>query len=175
MLETKPNDTEAQKIARQEYQKKSRDNARTPVQWSAEPNGGFTGPNTKPWMSVNPEYPRVNAADQVKDPNSLYHHWAAVLKLRKKYLDVFVYGNYELVDRDSENVYAYTRAYGTSKASVLANWTAGDLIWDAAAHKADQFKEVLLDTYEPASAVQARFAGGQWTLRPYEAAVILLE
>jgi alpha-glucosidase len=175
LLETKPTDTEAQNIARQEYQRKSRDNARTPVQWSAEPNAGFTGPNVKPWMSVNPEYTRVNAADQVKDPNSLYHYWASVLQLRKTYLDIFVYGNYALVDRASQEVYAYTRAYHTSKALVLANWTDRDLTWDAAAHKVDQFEQVLLDTYGSANAALGRFSGGQWTLRPFEAVVILLK
>lgn len=126
-------------------------------------------------MSVNPEYTRVNAADQVKDPNSLYHYWAAVLQLRKAYLDVFVYGNYELVDRDSQEVYAYTRAYHTSKALVLANWTDRELTWDGAAHKADQFEQVLLDSYESANAAQGRLSGGQWMLRPYEAVVILLK
>jgi alpha-glucosidase len=125
-------------------------------------------------MSVNPEYTRVNAEDQVKDPQSLYHFWASVLKLRKAYLDIFVYGNYELVDRDNQELYAYTRTYGTSKALVLANWTDRELSWDAATHKVGQFKEILLDTYEASSAAQGRFLGRQWTLRPYEAAVILL-
>lgn len=175
LLETKKFDTEAQTIARQEYQKKSRDNGRTPVQWSAAPNGGFTGANVKPWMSVNPEYSQVNAEGQVKDPQSLYHYWNSVLTLRKKYLDIFVYGNYELVDRDSQEIYAYTRAYDTSKALVLANWTDHDLSWNAAAQKIDKVKEVLLDSYESASAAQGRFSGAQWTLRPYEAVVILLE
>lgn len=145
------------------------------MQWSAAPNGGFTGANVKPWMSVNPEYTHVNAEDQVKDPQSLYHYWNSVLKLRKKYLDIFVYGNYELVDRDSQEVYAYTRAYDTSKALVLANWTDHDLSWNSAAQKIDKVKEVLLDSYESASSAQARFSGAQWTLRPYEAVVILLE
>lgn len=126
-------------------------------------------------MSVNPEYTHVNAEDQVKDPQSLYHYWNSVLKLRKKYLDIFVYGNYELVDRDSQEVYAYTRAYDTSKALVLANWTDHDLSWNSAAQKIDKVKEVLLDSYESASSAQARFSGAQWTLRPYEAVVILLE
>ncbi|KAL4884795.1 glycoside hydrolase superfamily [Aspergillus karnatakaensis] len=175
LLETKQFDTQAQQTARQEYQKKSRDNARTPVQWSSAPNGGFTGENVKPWMSVNPEYTRVNAEDQVKDPQSLYHFWASVLKLRKAYLDIFVYGNYELVDRDNQEVYAYTRTYGTSQALVLANWTDRDLSWNAATHKADQFKEILLDSYESARAAQGQFAGEQWTLRPYEAVVVLLK
>ncbi|KKK18200.1 hypothetical protein AOCH_005626 [Aspergillus ochraceoroseus] len=173
LLKAKPFDTEAQQIARQEYQKKSRDNARTPVQWSAEPNGGFTSAAVKPWMSVNPEYLQVNAAAQVQDPHSLYNFWASVLKLRKTYVDIFVYGNYEAVDRDSQELFAFTRTYNSSKALVVANWTAGQLSWDAAAHKVEA-KEVLLDTYGPASAVQERFRGGKWTLQPYEAAVILL-
>ncbi|KAE8355138.1 glycoside hydrolase superfamily [Aspergillus coremiiformis] len=176
LLEHRPNDREAQKIAREEYQKKSRDNGRTPVQWSAAPNGGFTGPNVKPWMSVNPDYARgVNAEAQVNDPNSTYHYWAAVLALRKRYLDIFVYGSYELVDRDSQAIFAYTRQYEDQKALVLANWTGGTLEWDPSSNGVKGVKDVLLNTYDSTRDVQDRFASAQWSLRPYEAVVLLIE
>ena len=174
MLKHRPNDTEAQAIARQEYQKKSRDNGRTPVQWTSAPNGGFTGPDVKPWMSVNPDYVRINAEAEVNDPNSTYHYWAAVLGLRKKYLDIFVYGNYELVDRDSQAVFAYSRQYGDQKALVLANWTENSLEWDAAANGVKGARDVLLNTYEPAESAKQRFSGSKWLLQPYEAVVLLV-
>ncbi|KAF9892783.1 hypothetical protein FE257_000372 [Aspergillus nanangensis] len=175
MLKDRASETEAHAIARQEYQKKSRDNGRTPVQWTSEPNGGFTGPDVKPWMSVNPDYARgINAEAEVKDPNSTYHYWAAVLGLRKKYLDIFVYGDYELVDRDSQKVFAYTRTYENQKALVLANWTEDALEWDPAVHGVDGAREVLLDSYDKADAAKERFSGAKWTLQPYEAVVLLL-
>ncbi|PYH84812.1 alpha-amylase, partial [Aspergillus uvarum CBS 121591] len=176
LLKHKPDDTEAQKIARQEYQKKSRDNGRTPVQWSAGPNGGFTDPNVKPWMSVNPDSERVNAEAQVKDPQSTYHYWSSVLGLRKKYLDIFVYGDYTLVDRESQEVFAYTRQYEDQKALVLANWTDQTLEWDPVANGVEAVKGVVLNTYESTELAEGRFqSGGKWSLRPYEAVVVLVQ
>lgn len=161
-------DAQAQAIALQEYQKKSRDNGRTPVQWTSAPHGGFTGPNSKPWMSVNPDYTRVNAEAQVNDPNSTYHFWAKVLGLRKKYLDIFVYGNYELVDPDSQAIFAYSREYDGQKALVVCNWTDDDLQWDAAGNGVTGVKEVLLDNYPDVQ------VSGKWSLKPYEAVVALI-
>ncbi|PYH68892.1 alpha-glucosidase [Aspergillus vadensis CBS 113365] len=175
LLKYRPDDIEAQKSARQEYQKKSRDNGRTPVQWSSAPNGGFTGPNAKPWMSVNPDYVRFNAEAQVNDPNSIYHYWAAVLGLRKKYLDIFVYGDYDLVDKDSQEIFAYSRQYENQKALVLTNWTENTLEWDATANGVKGVKDVVLNSYESAEAAKGRFSGQKWSLRPYEAVVLLVE
>jgi len=192
-------DTKAQEIARQEYQKKSRDNARTPVQWSAAENAGFTGPGVKPWMSINPDYVRVNAEAEVQDPNSTYHFWAAVLGLRKKHLDTFVYGDYKLVDGSNEEIFAYTRQYNGSgrtsvphesnllnkidprvensagqKALVVCNWTEKDVEWDAAGNGFAKVKDVLLDNYEGSKEAAQRISGDKWPLKPYEAVVVLV-
>lgn len=174
LLRDRQFDTKAQAIARQEYQKKSRDNARTPVQWTSAPHGGFTGPNTKPWMSVNPDYSRVNAEAQVNGPNSTYSFWARVLGLRKKYRDIFVYGNYVLVDRDSQEVFAFTRQYENQKAVVVCNWTAEAREWDAKANGIEGVKEVILDNWEGLQESKERVSGGKWSLRPYDAVVALL-
>lgn len=174
MIKHKHFDMEVQETARQEYRKKSRDNARTPVQWSDAPNAGFTSPDVKPWMSVNPDYVKVNAAAEVKDPNSTYHYWAAVLGLRKKYLDIFVYGDWVLVDRPSQDVFAYTRQYENQKALVMCNWTEKNLNWDASSNGFSDVKELLLNNYEGATEAKQRFSGGKWSLRPYEAAVMLV-
>jgi glycosidase len=168
------NDTKAQAIALKEYQKKSRDNGRTPVQWSAAENAGFTGPGVKPWMSVNTDYANVNAEAATKDPNSTYHYWASVLKLRKKYLDTFVYGNFTLLDKPNQEVFAYTRQYDEQKILVVCHWTEQTLDWDAAANGVNTVKQVLLNTYESADDALSRFSGDKWTLRPYEAVVLLL-
>lgn len=144
------------------------------MQWSSAPNGGFTGPNVKPWMSVNPDYQLVNAQDQAEDPGSLYHYWASVLKLRKQYLDIFVYGNYDLVDRDSQEIFAYTRQYEGQKALVLANWTDKELEWDAAGNGITGAMEALLNNYESAESAKKRLSAAKWNLRPYEAVVALV-
>ena len=144
------------------------------MQWSSAPNGGFTGPNVKPWMSVNPDYERVNAEAQVKDPNSTYHFWASVLGLRKKYLDIFVYGNYVQVDRDSQEIFAYSRQYDEQKALIVCNWTDKALEWDAKANGVEGVKEVLLDNYEGTKEAGQRVLSDKWSLKPYESIVVLL-
>ncbi|KAJ5220265.1 alpha-amylase [Penicillium chermesinum] len=170
----RPDDKEGHAIALQEYQKKSRDNARTPVQWSSAPNGGFTGPNVKPWMSVNPDFERVNAEAQVKDPNSPYRFWGSVLGLRKKYLDIFVYGDWVSVDSPSEEVFAFTRQYESQKALVVCNWTPKTIEWDASNNGVSNIKEVLLSNYGSAADTAQRLASGKWSLRPFEAVVALI-
>jgi glycosidase len=157
-----------------EYQKKSRDNGRTPVQWSAAENAGFTGPGVKPWMSVNTNYTTVNAEAAVKDPHSTYHYWATVLKLRKQYLDTFVYGDFTLLDKPSQEFFAYTRQYDDQKILVLSHWTEKTLDWDAAANGVNTAKQVLLNSYEGTDEALPRFSGDKWTLRPYEAVVLIL-
>lgn len=172
-LETEHDNLEALSNYRKEYQKKSRDNARTPVQWTAGPNAGFTDDaNVKPWMSVNPNHTQINAESQVSDPTSVYNYWRSVLGLRKKYLDMFVYGDFVLVDRDNENIFAYTRQFGNQQALVVCNFTDRMIEWDSTKNLIrGEVKEVLLNNY----GVSERFSGEEsWVLRPYEAAVLLV-
>jgi glycosidase len=174
LIKNKHFDTNAQQIALQEYRKKSRDNARTPVQWTDAPNGGFTSPKVRPWMSVNDDYVRVNAAAAVEDPNSTYHFWASVLNLRKKHLDLFVYGDWKIVDAPSQEVFAYTRQYEDQKALILCNWTENNATWDALSNGICAVKSVLLNNYERSAEASKRFSGGKYALRPYETFVLLV-
>lgn len=168
-LRTDHDNVEALTTYRKEYQKKSRDNARTPVQWTAGPNAGFTEDATvKPWMSVNPNHTQINAESQISDPTSVYNYWRSVLSLRKKYLDVFVYGDFLLVDRDNENLFAYTRQFEDQKALVVCNFTDRTVEWDSVESLiGGEVKEVLLNNY----GMGEKFRGD---LRPYEAAVLLV-
>jgi glycosidase len=119
-------------------------------------------------MSVNPNYRHINAESQVSDPASVYTYWRSVLGLRKKYLDIFVYGDFVLVDRDNENLFAYTRQFEHQKALVVCNFTDRRVEWDSVENLVgEEGKEVLLDNY----GASERFKGG---LRPYEAVVLLL-
>lgn len=125
-------------------------------------------------MSVNPDYSRINAEAQVNDPNSTYTFWGSVLGLRKKYLDIFVYGKFQMVDRDSQEIFAYSRQYENQKALVVCNWTDRMLEWDASANGVSGWNEVLLDNWEGTQGVAKRVSDGNWSLLPYESVVVLL-
>ncbi len=85
-----------------------RDNARTPMQWSPAPNAGFTTPAAKPWLAVNPNFSTINAAAELADPDSVYHYTESAIALRHAHL-AFVYGDYQDLDPDHSQVFAYTR------------------------------------------------------------------
>jgi len=89
--------------------KYSRDNARTPMQWSDEKNAGFT--TGTPWLKVNPNYTSINAAAQQDDPDSVRNFYKKLIALRKDpvYKDTIVYGTFEPVWEDRRNLMAYYR------------------------------------------------------------------
>ena len=85
---------------------RSRDNARTPMQWSAGPSAGFT--TGTPWIAVNPNYTEINAEEERKDPDSVYHFYQKLIRLRKTH-PVFVDGKFDLLLPEDERIFAYTR------------------------------------------------------------------
>ena len=84
----------------------SREHTRTPMHWDDTANAGFT--TGTPWIPLNPNYPQINAAKQVGDPDSVYSFYRRLLALRKSD-KTFVYGHYALLLPDDEEIYAYTR------------------------------------------------------------------
>ena len=99
---------------------KSRDNARTPMQWSSEENAGFT--TGRPWIRMNPNYTEINAESERKDPDSVYHFYRKLIHMRKEY-PVFVDGKFELLLPDDEQIFAYVRRDDDSQMLVCANFT----------------------------------------------------
>lgn len=85
---------------------RSRDNARTPVQWDDTANAGFT--TGTPWIAVNPNYKEINAKAETADENSVFHFYKKLIALRKTH-PIMVYGKYELLLADSEDLFVYTR------------------------------------------------------------------
>jgi oligo-1,6-glucosidase len=85
----------------------SRDNSRTPIQWTGDTNAGFT--SGVPWIRVNPDYRTVNVAAAERDTSSVLHYFRRMVKLRKSE-PVLVYGRYQLLDRGNQEVFAYTRS-----------------------------------------------------------------
>ncbi len=135
-----------------------RDNGRTPFQWNNSENGGFT--TGKPWLKVNPDYTKINAAAQETDENSVLNYFRRIVKFRRDN-SVLIYGKYTLVDEENPNVYAYTRDLSDRKLLVLLNFTEKE-----SAIKTDldfQNAKVLLGNY-PAPSVDGK-------LKPYEAVI----
>ena len=100
---------------------KSRDNARTPMQWNSNKNGGFT--EGTPWIMVNPNYKEINAEQEMADPDSVFHYYQHLIALRRSssWSDIIVYGHYELLAPENPQVFAYTREYEGRKLLVICN------------------------------------------------------
>ena len=98
---------------------KSRDNARTPVQWDDSENAGFTAGT--PWIAVNPNYKEINAKAETADPGSVFHYYKKLIALRKQN-PVMVYGKYEPLLMESEELFAYTRTLEETKLLVVCNF-----------------------------------------------------
>ena len=95
-----------------------RDNARTPMQWDASDNGGFT--SGTPWLQVNKNYKTINAAAQVNDPDSVFAYYKKLIALRHTN-EVMVNGVYDVLIPDHPQIYAYTRTLGDKQLLVLCN------------------------------------------------------
>ncbi|WP_079506128.1 glycoside hydrolase family 13 protein [Mesobacillus jeotgali] len=143
----------------------SRDNSRTPMQWSDAANAGFT--TGKPWLGMNPNYTAVNVEAQLKDPNSILHFYKKMIEM-KKANDVFTYGAYDLVLENHEQIYAYTRTLDGKKALVISNLSNEPATFDFDGFPLETSK-LLLNNYEVADQGQ----GTEYTLKPYETRVYI--
>ena len=141
---------------------KSRDNARTPMQWDASENAGFT--TGTPWIALNPNYKKINVADQLKREDSVFHYYQKLIRLRKEN-EIIVYGNYELLLPEDENIFAYTRSLDGKKLLTVCNFSKSEQKFDFSGY---ENAKVLISNYN-------RDAGKDGILKPYEAIVLLLE
>ncbi|KAJ5649621.1 CAZyme family GH13 [Penicillium longicatenatum] len=124
---TQAKDSALQSASLAEYRMKSRDNGRTPMQWDATVHAGFS--IAKPWISVHDDYPLWNAEIQVENNDSVYHYWSNVLRLRKRYPEILVYGSFDLISSDHPDVFAYTRTSETGRALAVINFRASEIEW----------------------------------------------
>ena len=136
----------------------SRDNARTPMQWDDSKNAGFT--DGTPWINVNPNYKEINAKAAVADPNSVFHYYQELIKLRHT-LPIIVYGKFQGLLEDSETIYAYNRLLDGQVLTVTCNFT--DQEQDCTLFD-DLAGEELISNYKEHKTGK---------LQPYEARVIL--
>ncbi|KAH6997603.1 family 13 glycoside hydrolase [Ilyonectria sp. MPI-CAGE-AT-0026] len=151
---------------KREYQLKSRDNARTPMQWDATRNAGFTTGDS-PWMRVNDNYREINAASQTEDPASVYRCWRTVLDTRKAHKEIFVYGDFQLVDEAHEKVFAYRRiAQNGDAALIVCNFAAEPVDWKLSV----KARDVLVS---PAGRTLEEVNAGVIRLSPCESLAVL--
>jgi oligo-1,6-glucosidase len=141
---------------------RSRDNARTPMQWDASPGAGFT--TGQPWITVNPNHVEINAAAQTGDPDSVLAHYRAVIALRHAEPAV-AHGDFTMLLPDDPVVYAFTRQFDATTLLVVANFSAESVAAPVPEESEWAAAELVLGNYpagDPASTV---------LLRPWEARV----
>ncbi len=148
------------KEALEQLKMMSRDNVRTPMQWSSEQFAGFS--DSKPWLSVNPTYTEINVQAAIADPASILYTYKQLIALRKEH-PVMVYGDYCPVMEQYENVVAYTRAYEGEKWFMIFNFQA--------APQEIEFPEELKGLTERALLMCNYPDHKARTLRPYEARI----
>ena len=139
---------------------RGRDNARTPMQWSAEKNAGFT--TGTPWLPVNENHSVINAAAAMGEADSTFHYYQKLIALRKEY-DVFRDGWFELMDPENEAVFAYTRDTDTAHMLVVCNFSSESQDWK------------LPWNYHGAKKLIGNYPDEHNTLRPYEAYIYYYE
>lgn len=98
---------------------KGRDNARTPMQWDASEHAGFT--SGEPWLKVNPNYKEIHAQASLDNPDSIFHYYRKLIKLRKNN-EVIIYGDYELLYPEDPSLFVYTRTLNETKLLVVCNF-----------------------------------------------------
>ena len=133
---------------------RGRDNARTPMQWTAGENAGFT--TGTPWLSINPNHATVNAEAALADPDSVFYHYQKLIALRKRH-KVFRDGSFTLLCPQDENVFAYTRDTEQEHLLVVCNFSGNEQPF--AVPEAFENAQLLLSNYPDRTEV----------LRPYEA------
>lgn len=143
---------------------KSRDNARTPMQWKGVPNGGFT--TGTPWIGVNPNYHQINAAEQVARQDSVFHFYRRLIALRHSH-DIIVYGDYQLLCPESEQIYACTRHWEGKTLLAICNLSGREA--PASIPAGFLGSTVLISNYNDTVPAE------KMTMRPWEAFALLSE
>lgn len=122
---------------------KSRDNARTPMQWNDGENAGFT--DGEPWIRVNPNYQKINAAAQMAEEDSIWKCYQKLIRLRKEY-PVFAEGEFGMLLEEDENIFAYTRTDACSQLLVICNFYGSTVEVDL--EELESAGELLIGNYK---------------------------
>ncbi|HAS6079157.1 glycoside hydrolase family 13 protein [Vibrio vulnificus] len=138
----------------------SRDNARTPMQWSASQYGGFS--QAKPWIEVNPNYPEINVEQALADSDSIFYHYQKLIELRKQH-PAIVYGDFTPLFAEHDSVFAYVRSHQDEQLLVINNFSDQEV--SIALPDNLQNKEVncLIYNYDPLDTLSVTLS-----LKPYQ-------
>ncbi|MDP5158964.1 MAG: alpha-glucosidase [Flaviramulus sp.] len=143
----------------------SRENARTPMQWNDSVNSGFT--IGKPWKKVNENYKEINVEQQDKDPKSVLNHFRSMVKFRNNN-KVLVYGDYQLLQAEHPEIYAFTRILDDKKMLVLLNFTNHNS--SITLSQLNNINETLINNYETLN-----IDNDEITLKPYQAVIVSIK
>jgi oligo-1,6-glucosidase len=146
----------------------SRDNARTPMQWDDNPQAGFS--TGEPWIKVNPNYTEINVEQALADPDSVFYYYQKLIRLRKEH-PIIVYGTYDLILEDDEQIYAFTRTLADEQLLVMLNFKAETAVFTLPSHLDASHPELLISNYD----VDPDEDISQLALQPYEARVYRLK
>ena len=138
--------------------KHSRDNARTPMQWNSDINGGFS--KEKPWINLNKNYKEINVCNALKDEDSIFYHYKELIKIRKKY-DVVKFGDYEEIKTNTKGLYVYKRKYKQEELLVICNFYDKEVDFNL-----EGTGKILISNYEDTITDLTK-----GHLRPYEAVI----
>ena len=140
------------------FQSKSRDNARTPMQWDTSSNAGFS--DTTPWLETNPNYQAINAKAALENPDSIFYFYQKLIKLRHQ-LPVITDGTFKLLpdNEQDDHIFAYTRTNSETTLLIIANFTSDTITRNYDVPKAAQ---LLIQNYTDDQ---------ETTIRPYEVKV----
>ena len=147
----------AQKIA-------ARDNGRTPLQWNDSANAGFT--KGIPWLSINPDYKKINVNVQENDPGSILNYFRKMVKLRKDN-PALVNGKYELFDKDNPTIYSYTRTLDSEQFLIVLNFSSVGQYYTTPLTLGQRKLKVVIDNYGHTAWPKTDQIG----LKPYEAVI----
>lgn len=142
---------------------KSRDNSRTPMQWDAGKNAGFS--EGEPWIMVNPNYREINAAELLARPDSVFRFYQELIRLRHTH-KLIVYGSYDLILPEDRQLFAYTRTLGDQRLLCVVNLSDEP----AACEVPEEFAaaQKLIEVGQPS------ISGGRAELAPWDAFVLAI-
>ncbi|RVU69919.1 MULTISPECIES: alpha-glucosidase [Lactobacillus] len=144
--------------------RKTRDNARTPMQWNNSQNAGFT--SGKAWIEVNPNYKDINVEEDLNSNGSIYKYYQRLLDLKKND-KILVDGNYDVIDSDDSDIYAYTRTSSDGQILIICSFAPNKVRFDMPKEYIHNSKVLLSNYNENLNDIPETIY-----LKPYEGIVI---
>lgn len=146
---------------------RGRDNARTPMQWNDSENGGFT--LGTPWIKVNPNYKSINVEEEINNEDSILNYYKKLIKIRKDN-EIVVYGKYDLLLEESEEIYSYMRTLNNERLLVICSFSKEETTFNLPSEVEYNSKKLLIGNYDVCMDEQLE----NIKLRPYECRVYII-